>query len=282
MVLKVAGVPVPAEFLALGIPVGMALVVAALLIVVEPRVTRGVMLAFTPWMVTGAAVHALYTVDAYPEWADPLFDPVAVYFTLFTAAGMVWAYMATASRISPEGTHDAQYVAAAGVGATLVSAGFVLSRGRGADLPAVVPAFGGLVVAAVLAVAAYVLVGYFHSRMFVNTGVLGWVVVFAHALDGVMTAVAADVYGLFPLYGAGARLYSLAGTLPVPEVVGQGWLLVLVKVALAVVVVSGVASLRSRESVVARPAVSYLSLAAVAAYGLGPGVHILLTLVLFQ
>lgn len=281
MALQVAGIPVSADVLAVGIPVGMAVVVALLLFVMEPPVTRRVMAAFTPWMVTGAATHALYTVDAYPEWADPLFEPIAVYFTVFTAAGMVWAYMTTASTISGEGNYDAQYVAAAGLGATLVSAGFVLAQAQGADLSRVLPSFGGLVAALVVGGGAYLLVGYFYSKVFVHTGILGWLVVFGHSLDGVMTAVAADVFGLPPLYAAGARLYDYAGTLPVPESVGQGWLVVLAKVALALVVVSVVASLRSRRVFDDRDAVAYLVLTLVAAYGLGPGIHILLTLVLF-
>lgn len=281
MALQVAGIPVSAEVLAIGIPVGMAVVVAVLLFVMDPPVTRTVMLSFTPWMVTGASAHALYTIDAYPEWVDPLFEPVAVYFTLFTAAGMVWAYMTTASKISGEGLHDAQYVAAAGVGATLVSAGFVLAKAQGAELSRVLPAFGGILVAVVVAVAAYVAVGYFYSKLFVHTGVLGWLVVFGHALDGVMTAVAADLFGFPPLYDAGARIYEYAGTLPAPEVLGQGWLLVVVKVALALVVVGGVATLRGRGLLKGRESIGYLFLTAVAAYGLGPGIHILLTLVLF-
>lgn len=281
MALQVAGIPVSADVLALGIPVGMAAVVAVLLFVMEPPVTRTVMLSFTPWMVTGASAHALYTIDAYPEWVDPLFEPVAVYFTLFTAAGMVWAYMNTASKLSGEGLHDAQYVAAAGVGATLVSAGFVLAQAQGAELSRVLPAFGGLLVALVVAVAAYVAGGYVYSQVFVHTGVLGWLVVFGHALDGVMTAIAADLFDLPPLYSVGARLYEYAGTLPVPEALGQGWLVVVAKVGLALLVVAVVASLRARGVTKDRESVGYLFLTAMAAYGLGPGIHILLTLVLF-
>lgn len=281
MALQVAGIPVETDVLAIGIPVGMAVMVAVLLFFMRPPVTRNVMLSFTPWIVTGAAVHALFTIDAYPDWADPLFEPVAVYFTVFTAAGMVWAYMNTASVIGGDGFYDAQYVAAAGIGATLVAGGFVLSQGHGADLSRVLPAFGGLVLAFLVASVAFVAAGYVYSKMVIHTGMLGWLVVFGHSMDAVMTAIAADLFGLPPLYEAGARIYEYAGTLPTAAVLPDGWLLVVVKVLLAVVVVAVVAAASTLDAMDDREAPLYIVLTVLAAYGLGPGIHILLTLVVF-
>lgn len=277
MMLQAAEIPVSPDLAAVALPVGMAVLVAALLYFVRPPVTKPAMVAFTPWMVTGAAVHALYTVDAYPDWADLLFDPHAIYFTTFTAAGMTWAYMHVASELSGEGDHGPQYVAAAGIGGVLVTGGFVLSRAHGAELSQVVPAFGGLLIALTVAGLAYLVVGYFYSKMIIHTGILGGLVVFGHALDGVMTAVAADVFGHPPLYTVGAEVYRYAGTLPTVDLLGQGWLLVTLKVCLALVAVSAGTSLAARDRY---RSAAYLGLGALAAYGLGPGVHILLTLVL--
>ncbi|PSQ16760.1 hypothetical protein BRD00_10075 [Halobacteriales archaeon QS_8_69_26] len=281
MALQVTGLPVGAEVLRIGIPVGMAVMVTVLLYFLRPPVTKNVMLSFTPWIVTGAAVHALFTIDAYPDWADPLFEPIAVYFTVFTAAGMVWAYMTTASDIGGEGFHDAQYVAAAGMGATLVAGGFVLSKGHGADLSRVLPAFGGLLLAFLVAGVAYVGANYVYSKMVIHTGVLGWLVVFGHSLDAVMTAIAADLFDLPPLYDAGAQLYDYAGTLPTAAYLPDGWLIVVVKVLLALVVVALLAGVSTLDVMDDRDAPVNVALTLLAAYGLGPGIHILLTLVVF-
>ena len=59
--------------------------------------------------------------------------------------------------------------------------------------------------------------------------------------------------------------------MPTAEVLGTVWLFVLVKIALATVVVTFLA-----ESVRERPREGYLLLALVAAVGLGPGAHNLL------
>jgi uncharacterized membrane protein len=270
---------VTAEVVTTLVPVLMAALVATMLYVMEPPVTRGVVLSLTPWMVVGGAVHTLYTAGAYP--ADfslrPFFGPVTVYFSTFVAAGIVWAMMSTASELADSTARDAQYLAAAGVGAALTALLIVLSRAG--DTEALVPAFAGLVVAVVVAAVVYLAVTLVHTKTLVQTGLLGLVGVFAHALDGVIAAVGVDVLGQGAGYAAGQWLLARTATLPTADLVGRAWVLVALKLVLAVVVVVTVATALDRPAGRDRPWVGYVALGLFAAYGLGPGVHRFLSLV---
>lgn len=262
------------------VPALMAALVASMLYVMEPPINRRVVLSLTPWMVVGGAVHALYTANAYP--ADfslrVFFGPLTVYFTTFVAAGMVWAMMTTASKMADSTVRDAQYMAAAGVGAALSSLGIVLSRAGNTE--AIVPAFAGLIGAAVVASVVYLLLTIAHTTTLVQTGLLGLVVVFAHALDGVITAVGVDLLGQGAGYRAGEWLLVQTAELPTAGTIGRGWVLVVAKLLVAVVAVVVVAVVLNRPSDTDRSWMGHVALGLVAAYGLGPGVHRFLTLVI--
>ncbi|PYZ03214.1 hypothetical protein C8039_17815 [Halogeometricum sp. wsp3] len=60
---------------------------------------------------------------------------------------------------------------------------------------------------------------------------------FAHMLDGVSTAVGADVSRITELTRAGG-VFELAGTLPTAPYLGKGWLFVFVKLLVAIGVAS--------------------------------------------
>lgn len=262
------------------VPALMAALVGTMLYVMEPPVNRRVVLSLTPWMVVGGAVHALYTANAYPPDFSlrPFFGPLTVYFTTFVAAGMVWAMMTTASKLADSTVRDAQYMAAAGIGAALTSLGIVLSRA--ADAETIIPAFVGLIGAAVVASVVYLLVTIVHTTTLVQTGLLGLVVVFAHALDGVITAVGVDVLGQGSGYAAGQWLLARSAELPTAGTLGRGWVVVVAKLAVAVAAVVLVAVLLDRPSEGDRGPAGHVALGLVAAYGLGPGVHRFLTLVI--
>lgn len=266
------GIPSPLATLGLA-----ALLVGVLVWTMDPPVTRRTALGFIPWILAGAAAHVLYTLDAYQLWAELMFGPVAVYFTTFIFAGMTWSMMVTASTLAAHDTREIQYLSAAGSGAAVVTLWVALSNVQGASLSSVVPTVGGLVAALVVSAVAFVALGVLYSKAVVHTGLLGWVVLFGHALDAAVTAVAIDVKGLAPHYSVARRAVSIAADLPLAETIGTGWLLVLGRVAFAMAVVSLAGWLiagpaRQRKGVV------YLSLGAFAAYGLGPGVHYLILL----
>ncbi|ELY58846.1 hypothetical protein C493_06157 [Natronolimnohabitans innermongolicus JCM 12255] len=94
------------------------------------------------------------------------------------------------------------------------------------------------------------------------------IVVFGHTVDGVSTAIGYDVLGAgeeVPL----SRLILEAGeSLPTAEYIGGGWLFILVKVGLALVILG-----LFKEYVEERPRQARTLLAGVAALGLGPGIH---------
>jgi uncharacterized membrane protein len=95
---------------------------------------------------------------------------------------------------------------------------------------------------------------------------VGVLVVFAHALDGVSTAVGADLLGFEERTPLSAAILEFAGTLPTADPLGVGWLFVLVKLALAGAIVSLFADYVREE-----PTQAYLLLSGVIAVGLGPG-----------
>jgi|APHM01.1.fsa_nt_gi Predicted membrane protein len=167
--------PLTAETMTLLVPALMAALVLSMLYVLDPSLDRRIVLALTPWMVVGGAVHTLYTAGAYPASFSlrPFFGPVTVYFTTVVAAGLVWAMMSTAAQLAESDSRDAQYITSAGVGAALSTLAIVLSRADNAE--AIVPVFAGLVVvvAVVMAVAATVDRPRFRDHARVGHAVLG-------------------------------------------------------------------------------------------------------------
>jgi uncharacterized membrane protein len=99
-------------------------------------------------------------------------------------------------------------------------------------------------------------------------GVAGPVVVFGHVLDGLSTAVGRHVLGFSEQTPLSALLLEFGNSILVAPVVGGGWLFVAVKTGLALVVL-GLLAGYVRED----PGEGYLTVAVVAAVGLGPGAH---------
>jgi uncharacterized membrane protein len=268
------GASVPAQLsgtsrplLAVGVVAALA---AATLLRLRPPVTRKTVLAFTPWMVAGAAMHALTAVGA-PAWDDgSLFATPTVYATTFAVAGGSWALLSLVSYLTASEPSAGQYLTASGAGAALVALGVALGR-VDAAADRVLWAGAGLVAALLVAVLAYVLVSLVYSRTVVQTGLLGWLVVFGQALDAATVAVAVDVFGTTAEGTLAAPLLARAADLPTQPTVGVGWTLVTLKILLALVGLGVVAALLSRR-LRDRPTVPYLLLGLAAAAGVGPGI----------
>jgi uncharacterized membrane protein len=275
-----AGLPVTADTLATLVPVLMATLVAALLLTIEVSVTQRLILATVPWVVVGAGAHVLYTTGAYDPWAEYFFGPVSVYFTTFVAAGMVWGMMALSADISGDDRHGAQYLAAAGLGATIVVGSVALSSGIGASVSRIYPTFGGLLAALAVAVLAYVGLNVLYPKAMVHTGIVGFFVVFGFALDATMTALSVDLFGASPSTPVAREVLTLAGDLPTASAVGVGWLLVVLKVVAALLVVSTFGYLLSTERFRNHSGPAYVLLGAVVAVGIGPGMHHFFSLVI--
>jgi len=91
---------------------------------------------------------------------------------------------------------------------------------------------------------------------------------FGRVLDGVTTTVDVDVLGFGERVPLSRAILHFASVLPTAESVGVGWLSVLLKVALATLLVRYLATEAGEH-----PVQACLLLAFRAAAGLGPGIH---------
>lgn len=228
----------------------------------RPRVTARRVLALAPWMALGSAVHVLYVVDALPPLLAPLAGSPTVYLTVGSLAGAAWLAVdavrpdRVASTLAAAGALPLVLVVAVAAGTGLSPAG---ARWSAAALALTVPiagaAWGGLL--------------RLRPETAV-TGAVGALAVFGHALDGVSTAIGTTQLGFGERTPVSRLLLELGGIPPVP-VLGEGWLFLLVKLAVASAV-TWLFAAYVRET----PAEGYLLLGFVAAMGLGPAAHNLL------
>ena len=228
----------------------------------RPRVTARRVLALAPWIALGSAAHVLYVVDALPSSLAPFAGSPTVYLTVGTLAGAAWLAAdaarpdRVATRLAVAGALLLIPVVAVAVGTGLSPAG---ARWSAVALALTVPIAG----------AAWVGLTRVRPEAAITGGV-GALAVFGHALDGVSTAVGTTQLGFgerTPL----SRLLLEVGGLPSLPVVGEGWLFLLVKLAVATAVVWLFAAYVREE-----PGEGYLLLGFVAAMGLGPAAHNLL------
>jgi len=232
--------------------------VGGLLLRRRPPLTERVVLSLAPWMVVGSALHALFQIDAVSPSLAPLLGTPAVYLTTFVVAGLVWLAALSAA---PEGVP--RILGGAGTVAFLAAAATVLAS-AGAVHPWL--SLGGVVVAAILTGACWLTLARLAPGTTTTTGGVGALVLFAHALDGVSTAIGADLLAFTERTPLSAAILEFAGSLPTADPFGSGWLFVLVKLALAAGIVHLFADYVREE-----PEQAYLLLAFVVAVGLGPG-----------
>lgn len=247
-----------------------ATVVGALLLAFRPPVTKWTVVALAPWMVAGAALRVLDELGSLPELVAPLFGAPAVYVSTFSVAGAVWV---TAVLLAAGGLlrSPARLLGSAGTLVAILTFLAVLWQGYVAGTLVPFWPVMAFVAAGVVAAVAFALLSIYYTDAVAVTGKVGLLVVFAHALDGISTAVGVDVLGAGEQTPASRAILEFAGQLPTAETIGSGWLFVLVKLVLALVVV-----LLTADYVREEPSRGNLLLAFVAAVGLGPGVHNLL------
>lgn len=266
--------PTGFELPALPYVVGLVVALGFVLLlarVLEPPITRPLVLAFVPWMLTGAALNVLFGLGAFPPALAPFFGTPAVYITTFVVACLVWLVteLLSAGRLSEQ--RVPRRLAAVGGGTTLVFSSFVLWQAIGFGTPRILWPTVGAIVGVLLGIAAYFLLGIIRGTATAYTGSLGLIVMVGHALDGVSTAVGVDLFGASEQSPLPRAIMNFAGDLPTAEIIGVGWLFVVVKLLIAGVVVVLLA-----DYVHERPTEGDILLAFVAAVGLGPAVHNLL------
>jgi len=205
-------------------------------------------------------------LDALRAAVRPLAGTPSVYAAVTLVAGGLWLAADAA------GTDVPRVLAGVGTVALLPALATAVAVGTGRGTLSPLPSAVGLGVAGLVAGGAWHLLVRARPEV-AATGWVGPLVVFAHALDGVSTAVGIDVLG----YGERtplSRIVIEAGrALPTADLLGAGWLFVAVKLAVAGLVVVALADLVDED-----PSEGFLLLGLVAAVGLGPGTH---NLVLF-
>lgn len=236
-----------------------AAVVGALLRRERPAVTEAVVLALAPWMVAGASLHVLYQVGAVPAVVAPFLGTPAVYASTAVLAGATWL-LARRYAAAPA-------LRLAVVGSGLAIAAVALALAVGGVVRLAVP-LGALVVGAALGAAAWRGLRWLRPEAMAASGLVGLLVLVGHAVDGVATAAGVDLLGFGERTPAARIVMDVAGSLPTAELLGVGWLFVVVKLAVAAAVVVLFADY-VREA----PSTGYALLGLVAAVGLGPGLH---------
>jgi uncharacterized membrane protein len=243
--------------------VALAVAVGAVLAWRRPTVDDRVVLALVPWMLVGAGLRTLPQIGAAPSVLSPLFGVTSVYLTTFAVAGGLWALLDYA-------VGDCGVPVLAGTGAVAFVAVVAAAVAGGSSFR---PAWSvaGLLLSAVVAGVVWWALRRFDPEMDRELFSVGPLVIFAHTLDGVSTAIGVDVLRFGERTPTSRLILELSANLPGADVLGVGWPFVVLKVGLAAVVLHLLA-----EFVHESPSQGYLLLGAVAAVGLGPGVHNLL------
>lgn len=250
--------PVPYLFVVLLVTSG----VVAALYRRRPAVTARRVVALAPWMALGSAAHVLYVLDALPPIVAPFAGSPTVYLSVGSLAGAAWLVV---DRIRPDRVPAGLALA----GLLLLAPVVAIAVGLG--LSPAGTRWSAVALAVTVPVAGAVWVGLTRWRPDIHiTGTVGGLAVFAHALDGISTAVGTSQLGFGERTPLSRILLELNG-LPAVPILGEGWLFVLVKLAVA----SGVVWLFT-SYIQEAPAEGYLLLGFVSAVGIGPAAHNLL------
>ncbi|MDZ7731355.1 MAG: DUF63 family protein [Natrialbaceae archaeon] len=237
---------------------------------ISPPVPNRLTVAFAPWIMFGSTIHVLYKQGTFPETIEVLFSSPTVYITFTIIISIIWI-LGVFLHAAGLQRSISRFVGITGTGFFIVFAHLAIFMGwrQGAFEPfwPVV----AVIIAGLIAAVAWVLVSLWFTEIAAVTGLTGALVVFAHSLDGVSTAIGFDVIGAGEQVPTSALLLEAGASLPTAEFVGAGWLFVLIKVLLALAVL-GLFSEILRDW----PHKARLVLVAIAAVGLGPGVHNLL------
>lgn len=251
-------------------------IIVAYLFAIRPPVTQRIVLSFVPWMVIGGILHVFYQlgeifqVQIYPPEFAPLFAAPAVYLTTFILMGGIWAISAT---IFPTDRHDikvSQILATIGIGTAAPLVILVFYQGLDPQVAPMRPVWPilGFVVSMVLTGIVYFLIGAWRTYIIARARYVGALVLFAHLFDGVTTTIGVDVLGATERSMAPQAVLDFAADLPTADVLGTGWLFVLLKLVLAAAIVIYFA-----DDVVEHETQTNLLFAFVTALGLGPAVH---------
>jgi uncharacterized membrane protein len=251
--------------------------------------------ALVPWMLFGGALRVVEDAfDATPAGVDPaitypanvlIISPI-IYFTVFVLA---LGALLVSKWLQRAGHADTYHYPLGGIGLGVLAAtvgylGFLaLSTDYVEWHPLILVTVVGL--ATLIAAAVYLALERWSPATNSGTGLMGAVVVWAHAIDGVANVLASDWTWVFGIAQYGAkhpidRILSgiLTSVQPasVTAVVGDSWLFLVVKIVVATLIVA----LFDDEFIQHSPRYAVVLLGAVVAVGLGPGTRDMLRVTL--
>ncbi|AEM56280.1 hypothetical protein HISP_03385 [Haloarcula hispanica N601] len=246
------------------------LVVTALLYALEPPIDQRTVVALTPWMALGGALHAFHQppIEAYRPVVAPLFGAPAVYLTTFVTLGVVWITLTLFSVRRGHSETISRNLGYIGIGLLTVLLVIAVVMALESGLLGLIWPTVAVVVATVVTAVTVLAVALWRTPVVVRMRYAAPTVVFAHMLDGVSTAVGADVIGITERTPIPARIMELAGTLPTAPYLGKGWLFVFVKLLVAIAVVFLLDDYLEED-----PVEASLLLALVTAVGIGPATN---------
>lgn len=222
-------------------------------------------LAFMPWVAVAALLSVIGKTLTVPESVLPLFTSPLVYLTTFVLAGLVWLAVTRQGTTSSMWSVD-ELLGLTGVLLLAPVIGAAVSIGVGAVHP-FWPIIS-IVVTVPLTMVVWSYLSAIAPEATERTGMLGIAVIFGHLLDGVTTLIGIDLMGFAEQTPLPRSILEFAATLPTAELLGAGWLFLLVKLFIAVAIVRVLG-----EGITDHPISQHLMLGLTAAAGLGPGFH---------
>ncbi|PSQ19174.1 DUF63 domain-containing protein [Halobacteriales archaeon QS_8_69_26] len=228
------------------------------------EISQRSLLALSPWTVVGASVYALFQTGVLSPPGGELVVVSAAYLGTALLAALVW--VAAALVADRTGVPTETPLAVAGILAAAVAVGVVLSTAEG-DLRLAWP-LAGVAGTFVGTAVVWAVLRAVRPDVTERVGGLGALALFGQLLDGLLTAIGIDVFGFGERTPLSRIIIEFAADLPTADLLGSGWLLLVVKAGLAVGVLWFLA-----DAVEDDPTTGLLLLAAVAAVGLGPGLH---------
>jgi uncharacterized membrane protein len=245
--------------------------------------------ALVPFVLFGGALRTVEDsfVAAIRAGEAPAFEyPVSallispfIYFTVFAVA--LTAFLAS-KYLAHRGITDTYYypLAAAGVGSVTLTVGYLMLLSASVGYVTLFP--GVLVVtlgvATLVSVGAYYLVDSRRPVVHAGTGLMGLVVLWGHAIDGVANVVANDWTWIWGLGDYSAKhplnrlIMDVTGSIQGGDRifgvhVGEAWPFLLLKILVPVAILA----VFDKEFIDESPRYSVMLLIAIVAVGLGPG-----------
>lgn len=250
----------------------LAFTVALLAYALELQVSQRTVLAFVPWMVSGAVLHVVYQMHtALEETVVPAVPPVllsapSVYVTAFVLMGAVWLPAALGNPGRTERVAKLLGVAGALVAVSVSGYAVWVALDQFA-LDAAVP-LAGLLGSLALTALLYLGIGLWRPEILSNARYVGALVIFGHAFDGVTTAIGVELLDVGERSTVPRLVMDIAADLPTADLLGEAWLFVVVKLLIATALVA-----LFHDYVREEPTEGNLFFAFMAAVGLGPASH---------